>query len=232
MFEEDKYIYILIFAVIIFLIFKHFVLFDNTKLKNVPFEPFAEPEQIELTDNKPFYHKVTDGTAKITPIASYKLYGRVMSHHYRPYKLYYASMYPYDISIGFGDFQYKEVYSKIKVKMAGTIAYTSCNGANYKKLCEKYFKDKPSSHYFTNNHLCPANNRVKRGISKLRKKDIVYIEGYLIKFELLRKNGNFEKGVSSTSRNDEETGMRGDNGDGSCEQIYVTRVVSRHGDFH
>lgn len=40
----------------------------------------------------------------------------------------------------------------------------------------------------------------------------------------------WKKVISSTVRNDKES-FRGNNGSGSCEQIYVTRVVSRHGDF-
>ena len=56
----------------------------------------------------------------------------------------------------------------------------------------------------------------------------MYLEGYLIKFYLKTKDGTVEKGVSSTSRNDD---FGGDNGSGNCEQIYVTRLVSRQGDF-
>ena len=215
---------------VLFLLYNHFIAFDNTKLKRVEMEPFSEPIQEKIVKGETFEHKVKDGVAKITPIASYKLYGRVYDHHLRPYKLYGASMYPYDISIGFGDMQYKEVYDSIHVKMAATVSYWSCSGRKWRLINQKYFKEKPVEHYFTNNHLCPANKRVRKGISKLRKKDVVYIEGYLIKYELLRNNGRYESGTSSTARNDLET-YSGNNGNGSCEQIYVTRIVTRHGDF-
>lgn len=221
--------HILIIFLVIFLYHK-FIAFDATVLKNVELKPFADPVQERIENAQPFEHKVKDGVAKITPIANYKIYGRVYDHHYRPYKLYAASMYPYDISIGFGDFQYKDVYKRISVKMAGTVSYWNCSSSNWKHIKEKYFQQNSVSYYFTNNHLCPANKNVRKGISKLRKKDIVYIEGYLIKYELLRKNGNLEKGISSTARNDVET-FSGNNGSGSCEQIFVTRVVSRHGDY-
>ena len=181
-------------------------------------EPFSEPQQVLIKDGKTFKHKVKDGTAYITPIAEYKIYGRVYDRHYRPYKLPGASMYPYDVSIGFGSFKYKEVYKHIRVVMAATTAYTSYSWSDWDNHLAKYFTETSMHHYFTNNHLCPANNNVRRGLSRLRKKDVVYIEGYLIKFNLQRKNGRLENGTSSTSRNDKETTW-GDNGNGSCEQI-------------
>ena len=217
---------------VLFLIFVYhkFIYFDNTTLKNVDMEPFSEPQQEMIENGKSFEHKVKDGTAIITPIANYKIYGRVYDRHYRPYKLALASMYPYDVSIGFGDFKHREVYNSINVKMAGTTAYASYSGRAWRNHISKYFKTDSLEHCFTNNHLCPANSKVRRGISRLRKKDVVYIEGYLIKFQLVRKNGNYEKGISSTTRNNNE-GTWGNNGNGSCEQIYVTRIVTRHGDY-
>jgi hypothetical protein len=194
-------------------------------------EPFSEPIQESLEKPMQFKQKIKGGEAIITPIASYKIYGRVYQHHYRPMKLYGAAVEPYDVSIGFGDFRHKEVFKVIKVRMAGTISYWSCSGRNWGKISSKYFKDKTPTHYFTNNHLCPANSKVRRGISRLRNKDVVYIEGYLIKYKYYRKDGRVEEGISSTARNDNEPGYHGDNGNGSCEQIYVTRIVTRHGDY-
>lgn len=216
-----------IFVLILVLIFINYIRFDNTVLRNVPMQPFAEPIQEKIENGKSFIEKTTVGKVMITPIASYKIYGRVLDKHYRPSRLPLASVYPYDITIGFGDFKEKEVYNAVDVKMAATVSYWSVSSYTYQKLVSKYFKTQNLNHCFTNNHLRPANNNVKRGINKLKKKDIVYIEGYLIKFFHTVNNG-VEKGISSTSRDDNG---RGDNGSGSCEQIYVTRVVSRHGDF-
>lgn len=224
-------IFKVLIGMVIFSWIFHALSFDNTVLKNVDMEPFSEPVQEEIIDGKPFKHKVSGGVATVTPLANYKIYGRVYDRHYRPPKLQVAAMYPYDVSIGFGDFKYKEVYNAISVKMAGTVSYASYSGKAYEKHLSKYFKDKSFNHCFTNNHLCPANSNVRRGLSQLRKKDIVYIEGYLVKFHLVKNNGRVESGTSSTARNDNEPKWRGNNGNGTCEQIYVTRVVSRHGDY-
>lgn len=216
--------------VIALILLFRYLSFDNTVLKYVDMEPFSEPQQEMIENGKVFQHKTAQGDAYITPLATYKLYGRVYAHHYRPSKLYGAAVEPYDISIGFGDFKHKEVYRGISVKMASTVSYPSWRGyKNYQKITSNYFQgDMGLTHCFTNNHLCPANKNVRKGISKLRKKDVVYLEGYLIKYKHYRKDGRTEEGISSTSRDDS---FRGDNGNGNCEQIYVTRVVSRHGDF-
>ena len=222
---------VLILMAIVSFIF-HKISFDNTVLKNVDMEPFSEPIQEKIIDGKPFEHKTSQGIATITPIASYKIYGRVYDKHYRPPRLPVAAVYPYDVSIGFGGFRNKEVYNAVKIRMAGTVAYTWYSWKNYNNHILKHFRDDSDIHHcFTNNHLCPANKNVKKGISQLRKKDIVYIEGYLIKFKLVKNNGQVEKGISSTARNDKEPRWHGNNGYGSCEQIYVTRIVSRYGDY-
>lgn len=212
---------------VLFLIFRH-CSFDETVLKNVDMKPFSEPIQEKIENGKSFKEKTLVGDVYITPIANYKIYGRVYDRHCRPARLYWASVYPYDVSIGFGDFRHKEVYKAVKVKMAATVSYLSWSGSAWHNHLSKYFKEQSMEHCFTNNHIRPANGNVKRGIKKLRKKDVVYMEGYLIKFEHKLDNGKSEKGISSTSRDDE---FRGDNGYGNCEQFYVTRVVSRYGDF-
>lgn len=72
---------------------------------------------------------MSGGVAEITPIADYKIYGRVYDIHYRPSKMWAAAVYPYDVSIGFGDFKFKEVYKSVKVRMAGTVSYYSYSGS-------------------------------------------------------------------------------------------------------
>ncbi len=207
-----------------------FLSFDTTVLKKVDMKPFSEPIQVNIENGKPFEKKIPEGVVTITPLAEYKLYGRVMDHHYRPPKLGIAAVYPYDILIGFGAFEHKEVYKAVNVKMASTVSYISYSGSNWNNHLAKYFVNSENDifYYFTNNHLCPANKNVRLGLKKLKKKDIVYIEGYLMKFDYKRNDGWTAQGVSSTSRNDT---FRGDNGSGNCEQIYVTRVVSRYGEF-
>lgn len=221
----------ILFAIIVLVFIIKNIGFDNTVLRNVDMEPFSEPVQVNIENGKSFKLKVSGGVAELTPLADYKIYGRVYAIHYRPSKLWAAAVYPYDITIGFGGFRHKEVYKAIKVRMASTVSYYSFTGSGWRDHLSKYFKNKGEiNHAFTNNHICPANKNVRRGIKKLKKKDIVYIEGYLVKYKFYGNDGRIERGTSSTTRNDKES-YSGNNGSGSCEQIYVTRVVSRHGDF-
>lgn len=215
---------------IVIQLFKYFS-FDETVLKNVGMEPFSEPVQEMIAKGEPFELKLSNGKAYVTPIANYKIYGRVYAKHRSPQKMVAATMYPYDLGIFFGDFQYKEVYRNIKVQLVGKFLNWSYSGSAMQNHLYKYFKKDSMEHCFTYNHLCPANKNILKGIKKLQKKDVVYVEGYLIKYSLYKKDGSIEKGISSTTRNDNEPMMSGNNGYGSCEQIYVTRIVSRHGDF-
>lgn len=230
--QNDNKNIITIVIIWILIIFIRSSYFDNTNLKNIDMEPFSEPIQEKIIDGKTFEHKTKEGIAQITPIANYKIHGRVLDIHYRPSKLYWASVYPYDITIGFGNFKHKKVCSNIKFKMVDTVVYWSFSYSAWNKHLSKYFKSENElNHCITNNHICPANKRILDGLKKLSKKDIVYIEGYLIKFKQVAKDGKLEEGISSTSRNDKEHLYYGDNNYGSCEQIYVTRLVSKHGDF-
>ena len=150
--------------------------FDETILNNVGIEPFSEPMQIQIDDTRTITKETSEGVVNITPIARYKIYGRIYAKHFRPSKMHSAAVTPYDMSIGFGNFKEKEVYDAINVTMVETVSYPrykyNVNGQNIE---DKYFKENSFQHCFTNNHLCPANENVKKGLSKLRKKDIVYL---------------------------------------------------------
>ena len=219
---------VILISILLFVMYQR-ASFDQTVLRNVSMEPFSAPIQERIFEGEPFRHNTKEGIAEITPIAKYKIYGRVADVHFRPSKLYWASMYPYDVTIAYGNFRHKEVFENVKFKMAATVVYWKYSYNAWKKHLSKYYNSYSElNEQVTNNHICPANTNILNGLKKLKKEDIVYLEGYLIKFYLKTKDGTVEKGVSSTSRNDD---FGGDNGSGNCEQIYVTRLVSRHGDF-
>ena len=222
----------IVIAIICLYFLIRFLSFDNTILKNVDMQPFSEPIQKDVQNGIIINKKVKYGNIEYQQIANYKIYGRVYAIQSRPSKLPLAIVYPYDITICFGEFQHKEVFKSIRVMMSSTVSYYSYSGRAWTKHLSKYFKSPAELlHCYTNNHIVPANKNVNKGLKKLQKKDIVYIEGYLVKYKYSQNNGSIQEGVSSTARNDNENSYRGNNGSGSCEQIYVTRVVSRHGDF-
>lgn len=73
-----------------------------------------------------------------------------------------------------------------------------------------------------NNHVIPANEKILKGIKMLHKKDIVYMEGYLVSY-VTTKGSRTGYGSSSTTRTDRQAN--------SCEVLYVTRLVSKYGEF-
>ena len=111
-----------------------------------------------------------------------------------------------------------------------------------KKMLKKYFKFKsyklawgarrihwqykwgtPLAHDYINshvshNHLVPANKNIASALLKIKKGDIVKIDGYLV--DLYTGNGEviFK---TSMSRDDNDSTARGG---GACENIYVTQV--------
>ncbi len=214
--EETNYkIFKIIVIVLLLLFFLNRCRFDNTVLKNVDMEPFSEPVQKNLDEKKIVQQNFKDGLAYVTLVAKYKMYGRVYAKRYVPSKLHLASIVPYDVTIGWGDLKSKDVYKTIKTVMSGRVVYWF-----YNSKCP--LNEKEINSMMSNNHLIPANKNVKKGIKKLRKTDVVYIEGYLANVSI-HKPHIIERSTSSLTRDD--TGL------GACEMIYVTRIVSRHGDF-
>ncbi len=68
----------------------------------------------------------------------------------------------------------------------------------------------------SNNHLVPADAKVRRQISRIRTGDHIRLRGYLINIDGTASNGSTFYWYSSTTRSD--------SGDHSCELIYVTEV--------
>lgn len=211
---------VILVLVFIYFVYSKFIFFDNTVLHNVDMKPFSEPIQQVLTPEDPTVFKMDDNGSKsfVTPLAKYKIYGRLYTKHYVPAKMSLGAIIPYDMGIGWAKMADKSLFNKIKMKYAlfDRVVYW------------RFDSDCPLDYYeinssFSNNHIIPANKRVRKGLDKLQKKDVVYLEGYLVKVSIHRRDGRHEVSQSSLTRTDE--------GLGACEMIYVTRVVSRHGDY-
>lgn len=86
----------------------------------------------------------------------------------------------------------------------------------------RYFQSKNISleyfaHHMSHIHVIPANDNVMSALIKLKKKDIVRFEGYLVDMEY--ENGSRSK--TSLSRSDTDSTSRGN---GACETMYVKSV--------
>ncbi len=68
----------------------------------------------------------------------------------------------------------------------------------------------------SNNHLVPADSRIRRQINSIKTGDHIRLKGYLINIDGTASNGSTFYWYSSTTRSD--------TGNHSCELIYVTEV--------
>ena len=68
----------------------------------------------------------------------------------------------------------------------------------------------------SNNHIIPADSRVKSAIKKIKMGDHVKLKGYLVNIYGSKPNGATFTWCSSTTRED--------SGDGACEVFYVKEV--------
>lgn len=80
---------------------------------------------------------------------------------------------------------------------------------------ESPFDTRFASTHSSNNHIIPANENVLKGIERIREKQGVILEGYLVNINGEYRGGEFYWRTSLT---------RKDTGDGSCEVFYVERV--------
>lgn len=191
--------------------------FDNTILKNVEMKPFAVPIQKELTKKEQkleFVEHFHGGKSTMRPLYSYKIYARIYSK-----KKYILGIdpnpAPYDLALGWDGLEKEEVFKTIHA---------------WQSLRWVHWRLKPDCPYnvdgvylrLANNHVIPANDKILKGIEKLHKKDIVYMEGYLVSY-VTEKGKRTGYGASSTTRTDRKNN--------SCEVMYVTRLVSKYGEF-
>ncbi len=191
--------------------------FDETQLRNVSMKPFAVPIQKELTTKEKklkFIKNFPGGKSIIKPLYSYKIYARIYSKRFYRVGMD-ANPAPYDLALGWDGLEKKEVFNSIKARQSFRWVRWRLKPECPYSVDEVYLR-------LANNHVIPANDNILKGLSKLNKKDIIYMEGYLVSFETIKGNRT-ASGTSSTTRNDRLAN--------SCEIVYVTRLVSKYGDF-
>jgi len=191
--------------------------FDNNPLRNVEMTPFAVPIQGELSkeDRKKVFEMDYGGAhATIRPLYTYKIYARIYSKKYYPYGFDPCPA-KYDLALGWDGLEKEDVFNSIKATQSLRWVHWRLKPNCPYSVDEVYLR-------LANNHVIAANNNILKGLSKLKKKDIVYIEGYLISYDAV-KGKRTASGVSSTTREDRKAN--------SCEIIYATRLVSKYGEF-
>jgi hypothetical protein len=165
-----------------------------------------DPIQIK-NEYRSFTIKIKKGAFLITPVAEYKISAMVVNkknYHYG----WNAELAPVDLALVWGKLAEPE-YAKY-------MRYSQSNRWYY----YRYKSDAPFDNSFiisrsSNNHIIPSNNNILKAVKTIKKKDKIYLEGYLV-----RLKGNYKNREcwwnSSLSRSD--------TGNGSCELFYIVKI--------
>jgi hypothetical protein len=139
----------------------------------------------------------------LTPLADYVVKARVLSTE--DYSMgTEAELSPTDLALGWGPMSDEAVLKKVKISQGNRFYYWHVD--------EFPIAQREIEIHAANTHIIPANDSIKRQLSKIRPGQIVDIKGQLI--EAKRPDGWHWR--SSLTR--EDTGA------GACEVFYVTEL--------
>ena len=118
---------------------------------------------------------------------------------------------PKDITVSWGSLANEENNSQLDfyVPKPRFVSWRSSNQAWTKSMGNMI------NNQFSNNHLVPANNEIKKLINLIKEDDYIHIKGYLVHIKYTERN-LYYSWKSSISRYD--------NGPGACETILVTDI--------
>ncbi|MEI8012488.1 MAG: hypothetical protein WCI27_08450 [Candidatus Omnitrophota bacterium] len=167
--------------------------------KGVP----ASPDPVQVGGDLPV--SWMKGIYTITPRARYHIKAVVLSKHY-----YWAGydedvLAPYDLALGWGVMSEARVINALKFVHGGRWYNFMWKGDPPEPLDEMV-------RHASNHHILAADENVLRQIKKLRRFDLVDLEGYLV--DVTKKDG-WHWNSSLT---------RDDSGGGACELFWVKSV--------
>ncbi|MDP1765962.1 MAG: hypothetical protein Q8K83_03565 [Methylotenera sp.] len=139
----------------------------------------------------------------LTPLAEYSIKARVLSKE--DYSIgTEATLSPTDLALGWGPMSDEAILSKIDISQSNRFFYWHVDAFP--------IPQREIEIHAANTHIIPANDTVKRQLSKVRLGQIVHIKGQLV--EAKRADGWHWR--SSLTR--EDTGA------GACELMYVSEL--------
>jgi hypothetical protein len=168
-----------------------------------------EPEQASLQASTPITQAIDGFTYALEPTSTYKITGLVVSSYDSRswYDIYHKND-PgniKDLCLVWGSNINNEAYQNVKFRSGQFTCYYSWFGT------DPHF----NSQAFSNNHLLPATDAIKKAIRHTHRGDQVKIGGYLINYTVTKKDQVVGRRLTSVSRDD--------SGNGACEVLYVTR---------
>jgi hypothetical protein len=169
-----------------------------------------EPTQEPCEPTPTYQKRITGGTVIITPVATYRIAGEVMSK--RKYtRSWGAEIMPFDLALVWGMLTYPHVQKQLSIKHDSTrMAWFRMKGDDPPVDFEYAMS------HGSNNHIIPANENIREIIeNRVKIHDRVVLDGYLVNVEGRNKEQQISL-KSSLSRTDADRG--------ACEIIYVTGI--------
>lgn len=182
-----------------------------------------EPIQINYSDKekqtKIFEMKslINKNRIIIKPQAYYKISGLTIAinHDFFFISEFFDSAALYDIGLAWGQLSDKKFFKKNIKCYNDKIELTGA------RVLHCSWKDRVGAKTISHSHLVPANRKVMGGLLKIRRWQVVELEGELVDMEQITAKGRVYDYRTSMSRDD---GPKGDRGYGNCETIYVKKV--------
>lgn len=195
---------------------------DQYEVASYPIDAMLEPKQVAIEEEevvREMSYKGEDYKIVISPLYYYEISGKVVS--VRKWRKWEESDFPIWKEIFPIDFGL--VWGKLTdEKYAQYVKFSHRPASRFLHWRYKFPTEGPSlseeymSKHFSNNHLSPANETIKYALHKVKKGDLVRIEGWLMEMDLYKSGQKISSARSSTTRED----VWG----GACESIYVKKI--------
>ncbi|MEO8352331.1 MAG: hypothetical protein ABI680_11415 [Chthoniobacteraceae bacterium] len=163
-----------------------------------------------LVSNDPWQEEMTPQDVgevagfRLTAVAAYRISGRVLGTK-RYFSGEAAKLVPKDVALGWGKMSDQAVLDRLNLSMGSRFFFYEWQGTP--PIAPAEIKNHAS-----NNHVIAADRTVTRAISRLRRGEIVELEGWLVNAV---GRGGFRWPTSL---------RRDDTGNGACELFYVRTV--------
>jgi len=159
------------------------------------------PMQTDLVDSTPF----SLDEFSLKPRARFQIRARVLSRENYRWGTG-AALSPLDLALGWDVMSDQSVLDQIKIEQRSRWYYTRYD-------LPAPISDQAIIRNSSNMHMVPANSRVKAKLKKVRRGDVVQLNGYLVDVDA--ESG--WKWRTSLSRED--------TGNGACEIVYVEDIL-------
>jgi len=166
-----------------------------------------DPIQNSYKSDEPIIREIKNGHFTITPVAGYKISGRVVAKETYP-SGWEGEISPVDLAIVWGKLAESE-YDRY-------ISYSQSNRWYfYQYKAGSPFDNSFVISHSANNHIIPDNENIHEAVKTIGKKEIVVLEGFLVNIKGTYKRQPVTWNTSLS---------RTDTGNGSCELFYVSKV--------